>query len=79
MLCANGTQLLKDYQKATKERADARDELLIISAHPMPDDHLFAAKRQYSKAFIAWVTHRSLCVSCRAVHGKNDQAQFASL
>ena len=80
MLCTTGTALLRGYRDATKERADARDELLLFPApNPDAEDRLFAVKRKYGKAFVAWVTHRALCLHCRTVYGRNDQAQFSSL
>ena len=80
MLCTTGVTLIRDYQEAARERAGVRDALLLV---PHPDseseDRLFSSKQRYSKAFVAWVTHRALCVSCRSVYGRNDQVQFASL
>jgi hypothetical protein len=40
---------------------------------------MFVAKQKYSQAFVAWVTHRASCAECRAVYGRDDLVQFASV
>ena len=85
MLCAQGTELIRQYEIATKDREVARDILLTSSTRrykvqdPPFEDMMFVAKQRYSRAFVAWVTHRASCADCRAVYGRDDQVQFASV
>jgi hypothetical protein len=85
MLCDVGTELIRQYEVATKDRSVARDILLTSSTrhfkvqdHPF-EDLMFVANRKYSQAFVTWVTHRGSCAACRAVYGRDDQVQFASV
>ncbi|MDQ2844292.1 MAG: hypothetical protein M3Y72_25270 [Acidobacteriota bacterium] len=85
MLCDVGTELIRQYEVATKDRETARDILLTSSVRQFKvqdapfEDLMLVAKQNYSQAFIAWVTHRASCAECSAVYGKDDQVQFASV
>ena len=80
MLCATGVQLSREYRQATKDRADARDALLLSSALKEPcEDSLFLAKRKYNQAFVAWVSHRALCLHCRERNAGDERLQFGSV
>lgn len=85
MLCALGTDLILEYQTASRDRDTAKDILLVssvrtfqVSEQPF-EELMFIAKQRYSSAFVAWVTHRASCVDCRAVYGRDDQVEFASV
>jgi len=85
MLCALGTELIRQYEVATKDRDVARDIMLISSARqykvqdPPFEDLMLVAKQRYSQAFVAWVIHRGSCEECRAIYGRDDQVEFASV
>lgn len=85
MLCALGTDLILEYRTAARDRETAKDILLVssvrrykVSDQPF-EDLMFVAKQRYSRAFVAWVTHRAGCAECRAVYGRDDQVEFASV
>jgi hypothetical protein len=80
MFCMAGGALLYQFETAAQQREEAKDDLL--RAHENHSDHeerLYAVKEKYGDAFVAWVTHRSLCVDCRATSFSQDHDQFASL
>jgi hypothetical protein len=80
MFCVAGAALLHQFEDAAERRAKARDE--VLQAHEECDlceESLYLAKQRYGEAFVAWVNHRSCCVSCRAASVPHDVAQFASL
>ena len=80
MVCSAGADLIRQYRDATQARADARDNLLLFPAtKDQCEERLFLAKRRYSQAFVAWVTHRAFCLNCRAAYSRDDQLQFASV
>jgi hypothetical protein len=85
MLCTLGTELIRQYETAVKDRDVARDILLTSSARhykvrePPFEDLMFVAKQRYSQAFVAWVTHRGSCAECQIVYGTDDQLQFVSV
>jgi hypothetical protein len=85
MLCDVGSELIRLYEVATKDREIARDILLTSSVRRFKvqdapfEDLMFVAKQRYSQAFVAWVTHRASCAECRAVYGRDDLVQFASV
>jgi hypothetical protein len=85
MLCVVGSELIRQYEVASKDREVAKDILLTSSARQFKvqdapfEELMFVAKRKYSQAFVAWVTHRGSCADCRAVYGRDDQVQFASV
>lgn len=85
MPCDVGTELNRQYEVAIRDRSVARDILLTSSTrlfkvqdHPF-EDLMFVANRKYSQAFVTWATHRGSCAECRAVYGRDDQMQFASV
>jgi hypothetical protein len=85
MLCALGTDLLLEYQTAARDRDTAKDILLVSSVRRFQvaeqpfEELMFIVKQRYSRAFVDWVTHRQGCVHCRAVYGRDDQIEFASV
>ena len=80
MLCRSGRQIFGEYGKAVARRGQARDRLLLgREAKGKCEEFLFVAEREYSRAFVAWVTHRGLCTFCRASSVREDLAQFASV
>lgn len=80
MFCVAGGALLHQFETVTQQRAEAKDDLLRTHAnHNHREERLYAVKEKYRDAFVAWVTHRSLCVDCRATSFSHDHEQFASL
>lgn len=80
MFCLEGKALLHRFEAAAVKRAVARDD--VLRAHEPTtrcEERLYKAKRVYGEAFVAWVTHRSNCVDCRAASSSHDLTQFASV
>jgi hypothetical protein len=78
-LCAAGFALIQEFQVATEIRAATRDSVLLASTwRDECEDDLSLAKKNYSNALVAWVTHRAFCVDCRATSGDRDIMEFAS-
>ena len=80
MFCPAGTELFREFENATENRADARDDVLRSQENRGEcEEGLFAAKQRYGEAFVAWVAHRACCVGCRALSLPHDLEQFASV
>jgi hypothetical protein len=79
MLCKKGYSLIRGYRDATRARSEARDGLLLSPSAESHEEALFLAKLTYDQAFVAWVSHRAFCSSCRIAYGKDDRLQFASV
>ena len=80
MFCLAGEALLHQFETAIESRAQARDDVLRANeSRDQCEECLYLAKQKYADAFIAWVTHRSCCVACRAMSLPHDAAQFASV
>ncbi len=79
MFCFAGTALIHEFEAAAEKRAEARDDVLRSHENRAEcEEYLYLVKQRYSEAFVAWVTHRSFCVDCRAL-SPHDLAQFASV
>ena len=77
MRCTDGTTLLRLYERATRNRTEARDGFFL--AKDSCDETYADAKERYNKAFVDWVSHRGLCMQCRTTSMKDDLTQFASV
>ena len=78
-LCAEGSALIGEFQAATELRAAARDCLLLSpTTRDECEERLRLAKKKYTDALVAWVTHRAFCVDCRMTSADRDLMEFAS-
>jgi hypothetical protein len=77
--CVAGSGLIREFQEATETRAAVRDCLLLSSTTKDEcEDLLRLAKKKYTDALVAWVTHRAFCIECRATSADKDLIEFAS-
>lgn len=80
MLCPHGAELTEAFQEAARERANARDYLLLAAEDSTEsEDALAMSKVKYFAAFVALVTHKSACADCRFQSLSDDRVQFASV
>jgi hypothetical protein len=80
MFCLAGATLIREFETAIEKRADARDDVLRSHENRAEcEECLYLAKQRYGDTFVAWVTHRSYCIDCRAMSLPRDLAQFASV
>ena len=80
MLCRAGTTLVCTYRKATKEKAQAQDNLRLCStAKSEKEELLFRAAQRLSLAFVKWLTHCSSCLDCRTASTMDSLMLFASV
>lgn len=80
MFCIAGAILLHRFVAAAEARAEAKDDVLRAQGDLCTcQEQLYRAKQVHTDALVVWVTHRSLCLDCRAASSSHDLEQFASL
>ena len=79
MTCVAGVELLSAFEEAVRQRAEARDRLLV-SFEKMAEceQNLSDSKTIYFDALVAWITHRGICADCSVSSVQEDRTQFAS-